>query len=337
MGSFEEIARSSRRVSTPTGSCRDGGSGRDPPMIREVSEALVDVVHQATPDLGDWMVLHSLSQGDPVTLPDNQGDPGADRGGGAPAPAQPSAGRGHHRPGPGPAVAAAALPGHLHRRPRRGPDPAGAASSRRSTPPRCCGRRTSQPPLADEVESLAIRLLDPTRDERNQIWGALGRAGRLALFYEVDVAPVAGPRARGRRPGARAPHRVRRVRRDDSPPSRPALRHQVRLVHAAAPVTPCAGCGRPRAAPLGGACAGPRAASRSSPSATTSGAADVPRCSPSPSQTARYGRPAGPRTPVRTARRAPWSSPSIAPRDRRRLSQPAPMTLTVVLTTLSDG
>lgn len=46
------------------------------------------------------------------------------------------------------------------------------------------------PPLSDDVESLGIRLLAPNADERNQVWGSLGRAGRLALFYEVDVAPV---------------------------------------------------------------------------------------------------------------------------------------------------
>ena len=33
-------------------------------MIRAVSEALVDVIHQNTPDLGDWVVLHSLNSAD---------------------------------------------------------------------------------------------------------------------------------------------------------------------------------------------------------------------------------------------------------------------------------
>ncbi len=33
-------------------------------------------------------------------------------------------------------------------------------------------------------------MLAPTSDQRNQVWGALGRSGRLALFYDVDVAPV---------------------------------------------------------------------------------------------------------------------------------------------------
>lgn len=42
-------------------------------MIREVSEALRDVIHRATPDLGSWVVLHSLSQGDKTALPDTKG------------------------------------------------------------------------------------------------------------------------------------------------------------------------------------------------------------------------------------------------------------------------
>jgi hypothetical protein len=47
-----------------------------------------------------------------------------------------------------------------------------------------------QLPLAEMVESITIRLVAPSHDERNQIWGALGRAGRLSVFYEVDVAPI---------------------------------------------------------------------------------------------------------------------------------------------------
>ena len=37
---------------------------------------------------------------------------------------------------------------------------------------------------------MTVRLRTTTPDERNQIWGALGRPARLALFYDVDVAPV---------------------------------------------------------------------------------------------------------------------------------------------------
>src|SRR5674476_1360147 len=46
----------------------DGGSIRPRPpggtMIREVSETLVDVIEQATPDLGTWVVMSSLSAAD---------------------------------------------------------------------------------------------------------------------------------------------------------------------------------------------------------------------------------------------------------------------------------
>src|SRR5262245_9638242 len=41
-------------------------------MILEVSEALQDVIHQTTPDLGSWIVLHSMSQAE-TPLPDAKG------------------------------------------------------------------------------------------------------------------------------------------------------------------------------------------------------------------------------------------------------------------------
>ncbi|BCB91057.1 hypothetical protein Psuf_083700 [Phytohabitans suffuscus] len=37
---------------------------------------------------------------------------------------------------------------------------------------------------------MAVRLRTTTSEERGQIWAALGRPARLALFYEVDVAPI---------------------------------------------------------------------------------------------------------------------------------------------------
>jgi Pvc16 N-terminal domain len=46
------------------------------------------------------------------------------------------------------------------------------------------------PALAERVQSLTVRLRSPSLDERNQLWTALSRAMRLALYYEVDVAPV---------------------------------------------------------------------------------------------------------------------------------------------------
>ncbi len=157
-------------------------------MIREVSETLVDVIHQATPDLGDWVALHSLSQAD-----------------GAPDATKAAL-----------ALIAVAPHPHLVNRPMveretglvRAPlwlklhylvtvfgdhDEAQTKLGRvvqafHTTP--VVDHTMLQPPLLDEVDSLAVRLLAPSPDERNQVWGALGRPGRLALFYEVDVAPV---------------------------------------------------------------------------------------------------------------------------------------------------
>ncbi|MET9461222.1 Pvc16 family protein [Streptomyces canus] len=158
-------------------------------MITEISEALCDVIHQATPDYGSWMVLHSLSKTDKAPLADSKG-----------------------------ALALLAVEEHDHLRNR--PLVEGAAGLVRAplalrlhylatfmgdhdeaqrrlarvvqafhTTP-VLRRHMLKAPLADEVETLTVRLVGPTHDQRNQIWGALGRPGRLALFYEVDVAPV---------------------------------------------------------------------------------------------------------------------------------------------------
>jgi hypothetical protein len=157
-------------------------------MIREVSQTLVDVIHQATPDLGSWVVLSSLSGAD--------ADPPTQR----------------------LAVALHAVEEHPHLRNRplvsspegyvRAPlalrlhylviyvGPADEAQTRlarvvqafHSTP--IIGRPRMPIELAERVETITVRLTTTTADERNQIWGALGRPARLALFYEVDVAPV---------------------------------------------------------------------------------------------------------------------------------------------------
>jgi hypothetical protein len=159
-------------------------------VILEVSEALRDVIHRATPDVGAaWMVLYSLSQGEKTALPDAKG-----------------------------ILALISVEEHPHLRNRplvegvaglvRAPlslklsylvtyigdhDEAQSRLGRivqafHTTP--ILRAPELLPPLAGEVDSIAIRLIGPTHDQRNQIWGALGRAGRLALFYEVDVAPI---------------------------------------------------------------------------------------------------------------------------------------------------
>jgi hypothetical protein len=158
-------------------------------MITEVSDALCDVIHQATPDYGSWVVLHSLSQADKTPVPEMKG-----------------------------ILALIAVEEHDHMRNRplaegkaglvRAPlslklhylatfigehDEAQRRLARivqafHTTP--ILRPPMLQPPLADQVETVTIRLVGPTHDQRNQIWGALGRSGRLSLFYEVDVAPI---------------------------------------------------------------------------------------------------------------------------------------------------
>lgn len=159
-------------------------------MIREISEALLDVVHRATPDVGtDWVVLHSLSQADPATLPENKA-----------------------------VLALVAVEEHPHL--RNSPLVEGLTGLIRAplwlqlhyvvtyvgdhdeaqtrlarviqafhTTPILRGTDL-EPAVAAEVEAITVRLRAPSPEERNQVWGALGRAGRLSLFYEVDVAPV---------------------------------------------------------------------------------------------------------------------------------------------------
>jgi hypothetical protein len=46
------------------------------------------------------------------------------------------------------------------------------------------------PALAGQVERVTVQLHNTTPAERHQVWGALGRPGRLGLFYDVDVVPA---------------------------------------------------------------------------------------------------------------------------------------------------
>ncbi len=47
-----------------------------------------------------------------------------------------------------------------------------------------------EPPLSTQVGRLTVRLRTLTLDQRTNIWSALDRPMPLALYYEVDVAPV---------------------------------------------------------------------------------------------------------------------------------------------------
>ncbi|WP_162253382.1 Pvc16 family protein [Microbacterium sp. Root180] len=157
-------------------------------MIREVSDALIDVIHTATPDLGEWVEISSLSAADQA--------PTANKASLALIAVEPHP---HMLNRPLVEGVAGLVRAPLHLKLRylityTGPhDEAQTRIARivqafHSTP--IVDGTTLQPPLSDEVDSIAIRMLTPTADERNQVWGALGRPARLALFYEVDVAPV---------------------------------------------------------------------------------------------------------------------------------------------------
>lgn len=176
-------------------------------MIAEVTDTLVDVIAQATPDINsgtDWVEVISMSGAD--------ADPGDGK----------------------LSVALYAVEQHPHtvNRPlvngRQGYTRAplflrlhylmsysGAhreaqlrlsrvAQALHTTP--IIGPGSMTPALAAEAESLTMRLVTTTADERNQIWGALGRSGRLALFYQVDVAPIELLEREGA--GAISTHRV---------------------------------------------------------------------------------------------------------------------------------
>lgn len=157
-------------------------------MIAEVSLALIDVIHQATPDLGDWVEQHSLSSAD--------GAPTTDKAALALIAVEP-----HPHTNNEPLVegiaglvrAPLALKMHYLATYFGDHDEAQLRLGRivqafHTTP--ILRRLTLQPPLSDMVDTITVRLSSPAPDERNHIWGLLGRPGRVALFYEVDVAPV---------------------------------------------------------------------------------------------------------------------------------------------------
>ena len=48
------------------------------------------------------------------------------------------------------------------------------------------------PDLVDQVRDLRVTMRAMSSEELNQLWTALNRGMRLALYYDVDVAPVEG-------------------------------------------------------------------------------------------------------------------------------------------------
>jgi hypothetical protein len=157
-------------------------------LIDQVSKTLVDVIQQASPDKDSWVKISSLSAADSAPTVNTL------------------------------AVALYAVEEHPHLRNRPpvntaqgylrppvalrlrylmtywGPHEEAQARLARviavfATTP-IIGKPQMTPLLAAEVETITVRLMTTTADERFQIWGALGRNARLSLFYEVDVAPV---------------------------------------------------------------------------------------------------------------------------------------------------
>lgn len=156
-------------------------------MLEAVTQALVAHIHEQTPELGEWVVIHSLSADEP--------DPGRgrlvicllaveelDHVVNAP---------------PGEAVAG------RRRQPLRlrldylftylGPHAEAMSRLTRlldvfqASP--VLGTTELPPALADTVERLTLRLRNTTPEERHDVWGALGRPARLGVFYTVDVMP----------------------------------------------------------------------------------------------------------------------------------------------------
>jgi hypothetical protein len=153
-----------------------------------VTAALVDAIHSATPDLGTWVEVASLSQADPnptqnrlaLCLYAIEEHPHLRN-----RPLQPTA-AGYVRPPL--AVRLSYLMTYVG-----GADEAQLRLARVlavfHTRP-ILGPTTLDPALGALVGQVTVRLRSTTADERNQVWGALGRPARLSLYYDVDVAPV---------------------------------------------------------------------------------------------------------------------------------------------------
>lgn len=52
------------------------------------------------------------------------------------------------------------------------------------------GPERLKPALAAKVGRITVRMRNPGAEERSQVWTGLGRPMRLALYYDVDIAPI---------------------------------------------------------------------------------------------------------------------------------------------------
>ena len=156
-------------------------------MIDAVTQALVAHVHAQTPELDEWVVIHSLAADEPG--PDEGRLVAAllaveelDHVVNAP-PGEALAGRRRARP----------LQLRLHYLfTYLGPHAEAMARLNRlidvlqAAPVLEAGELTG---LTETVERITLRLRNTTVEERQHVWATLGRPGRLAVFYTVDVLP----------------------------------------------------------------------------------------------------------------------------------------------------
>jgi hypothetical protein len=161
-------------------------------VIREVTEALIDLIASKTPESPGWVLATSLH-------------------GGATASTEPKINKLHI------CLYAVEEHGHLRNQPpvltpdgyRRPPLAlrlhylmtylsdehlesqarlAKVAEIFYDTP--ILGPELLRPELAEKVGRITVRMRNPGAEERSQVWTGLGRPMRLALYYDVDVAPI---------------------------------------------------------------------------------------------------------------------------------------------------
>ncbi len=156
-------------------------------MIDDITRALVGHVQGRSPDLGEWVSVHSLSAADPDPEPDTlaacllaidelevlQNAPGRPGGGRGRPPLQLRLHYLFSYVGPHEVAMSrlARLVEILHDAPVLPRDELPAA-------------------LGDGVERLIVRLHNTSVAERHHVWRSLGRPARLGVFYDVDVVPA---------------------------------------------------------------------------------------------------------------------------------------------------
>lgn len=157
-------------------------------MIREVSQALLDVIETATPEYGSWVEVNSLSAADSAPMTGHLalalyavgehphlGDRSILAGAAGRVPTTPAL-RLHYL--------IVYMGDHEEAQTRL----ARVLDAFHATP--LVGRDRLPAAVGWKVATITVRLATTSAEERHHVWAALGRAARLALFYDVDVTPV---------------------------------------------------------------------------------------------------------------------------------------------------